>query len=201
MCWPHAKRVFCLGSSIISCGEREAQRGLQQEGAVSGGKSLRLLPLSKLKWRPVRKLPLHASPGPDRWVPPLPACPVPTPSQPQGSLCKPFSSACPADLPRPHGSLELDKILYDPTLGYALLKAPVLASAGASARPGLGASSPPHTPLTPPPPLRAGGGPTAATPPPPPPLTEQGPQPGCPVHETEGKPAGQGRLGHLERER
>ena len=146
MCWPHAKRVFCLGSSIISCGEREAQRGLQQEGAVSGGKSLRLLPLSKLKWRPVRKLPLHASPGPDRWVPLLPACPVPTPSQPQGSLCKPFSSACPADLPRPHGSLELDKILYDPTLGYDLLKAPVLASAGASARPGLGASSPPRTP-------------------------------------------------------
>ena len=111
------------------------------------GKSFRLLPLSKLKGRPVRK-PLYPGPGPDP-RPLLPACPVPTPSQPQASLCKRFSSACPADLPCPRGSLELDKIFYDPTLRYALLKAPMLASAGASARPSLGASSPKPPPLPP----------------------------------------------------
>lgn len=112
-------------------------------------------------------------PGPDP-RPLLPACSVPTPSQPQASLCKPFSSAC-LQSALPHGSLELDKIFYDPTLRYALLKAPMLASAGASARPVL--ELPPQTPA----PATIShwlvGELTAATPPPPPPLTEQGPQP------------------------
>ena len=86
-------------------------------------------------------------------APPPQLVPAPTPKQPQGTPYKPFSFARPTGLPHPHGSLELDEIFYDPTLRYVLLKAPVLASAGTSARPSPGASSP-----SPPPPLTARGG-------------------------------------------
>lgn len=101
-------------------GKRNAQRGLvivpglQQEGAVSQGESLLLLPLSKLKGKPVRKPP-YSRP----WTRPSAAAPSLFCSNPQpapGFLCKPFSSACPAGSALLPWEPELDKIFYDPTL-------------------------------------------------------------------------------------
>lgn len=74
-------------------------------------------------------------------------CACPSPKSAVGHPYKPFSFASSIGLPQPHGTLELDEIFYDPMLRYVLLKAPVPASTGSSARPSPEAS--PHSPAPP----------------------------------------------------
>lgn len=127
-------------------------------------KGLWFPPLSRPGGRTARK-PTLTPDGRFRGYCPQP-CACPSPKSATGHPCKPFSFASSTGLPQPHGTLELDEILYDPMLRYVLLNAPVPGSAGSCASPI------PRHPLLLHPHLSQPGRQTAATPPPASPLAE-----------------------------